>query len=57
MNLLSYFKVFYRPDIQKPAEEQKLKRCSSSPCRFEDFMKSLDPYIIDEKQWDKECQD
>ncbi len=51
------FKVFYRPDIQKPAEEQQLKRCNSSPCLFEDFMKTVDPYILDEKQWAEECRD
>lgn len=55
--VLTFFKVFYRPDIQKPAEEKQLQRCSSNPCRFEDFMKSMDPFILDEKQWAAECQD
>lgn len=50
------YQAFYRPDLTKPAKEVPLKRCKSNPCNFVDFMSSMEPYIVDDKEWQLECK-
>ncbi|ODN01018.1 Lysosomal acid phosphatase [Orchesella cincta] len=48
-------KIFYRAGLENPATELHLKGCGSGPCKLEDFEKSLRDFIIDEKEWETEC--
>jgi len=48
-------KIFYRSGIENPATELKLKGCASDPCKLKDFKKAIRDFVIDEKEWEKEC--
>lgn len=52
-----FVKLFYRPDRHQDAHELQFKNCgsSTSPCWFEAFMKSIEGYMMDEKEWDIAC--
>lgn len=53
----NFVKIFYRPDRHKGAHELQFQNCgsSTSPCWFEDFMKSIEGYMMDENEWEKAC--
>ncbi|CAL8126740.1 unnamed protein product [Orchesella dallaii] len=48
-------KIFYRSGIENAAKELRLKGCKSEICKLEDFENSIRDFIIDEKEWEKEC--